>query len=113
VTLGDSASGSYTITATVGSTSVSGTATAETSSLPPPPPPSSEHYLWVISFPGSGAPGDTLTYIVEVRGEAENPVSGQTVTFSITSGDGNASLNPTSTTTGSGRECRVRENGDL
>ena len=62
---------------------------------------SSEHYLWVISFPGSGAPGDTLTYIVEVRGEAENPVSGQTVTFSIISGDGNASLSTTSATTGS------------
>ena len=98
LTLGNSASGSYTITATVGSTSVSGTATAETSS---PPPPSSEHYLWVISFPGSGAPGDTLIYIVEVRGEAENPVSGQTVTFSIISGDGNASLSTTSATTGS------------
>ena len=97
LTLGGSASGSYTVKASVGDISVSGTATVETS----PPPPPSEYYLWVISFLGSGAPGDTLTYIVEVRGEDESPAPGQTVTFSITSGDGNASLNPTSATTGS------------
>ena len=88
VTLGDSASGSYTITATVGSQSTSGTATVNT--LPPPPPPS-DYYPRVISQLGSGAPGDTLTLIVEVRREDENPVPGQTVTFSIASGDGNAS----------------------
>ena len=98
LTLGNSASGSYTITATVGTKSTSGTATVETT---PPPPPSSEHYPWVISSLGSGAPGDTLTLIVEVRGEDENPVPGQTVTFSIASGDGNAWLRTTSATTGS------------
>ena len=98
LTLGNSASGSYTITATVGTKSTSGTATVETT---PPPPPSSEHYPWVISQLGSGAPGDTLTLIVEVRGEDENPVPGQTVTFSIASGDGNAWLSTTSATTGS------------
>ena len=98
LTLGNSASGSYTITATVGSKSESGTATVETT---PSPPPSSDYYPWVISSLGSGAPGDTLTLIVEVRGEDENPVPGQTVTFSILSGDGNASLSTTSATTGS------------
>ena len=98
VTLGGSASGSYTITATVGSQSTSGTATVNT--LPPPPPPS-DYYPRVISQLGSGAPGDTLTLIVEVRGEDGNPVPGQTVTFSIASGDGNAWLSTTSATTGS------------
>ena len=98
LTLGNSASGSYTITAMVGSKSTSGTATVETT---PPPPPPSDYYPWVISQLGSGAPGDTLTLIVEVRGEDENPVPGQTVTFSIASGDGNASLSTTSATTGS------------
>ena len=76
----------------------SGTATVNT--LPPPPPPS-DYYPRVISQLGSGAPGDTLTLIVEVRGEDENPVPGQTVTFSIASGDGNAWLSTTSATTGS------------
>ena len=45
-------------------------------------------------------PGDSLTFTVEVQ-EDGSAASGKTVTFSITSGDGNASLNPTSATTGS------------
>ena len=94
VTLGDSASGSYTITATVGSKTTSGTATVNT---PPPPPVLS---ISVISGPGSGDPGDSLTFTVEVQ-EDGSAASGKTVAFSITSGDGNASLNPTSATTGS------------
>ncbi len=93
VTLGDSASGSYTVTATVGSKSTSGTATVNT-------PPPTVLSISVISGPGSGAPGDALTFTVEVQ-EDGSAASGKTVTFSITSGDGNASLNPTSATTGS------------
>ena len=54
----------------------------------------------VVSGPGSGAPGDTLTFTVEVQ-EDGSAASGKTVTFSITSGDGNASLGTGSTTTGS------------
>ena len=94
LTLGNSASGSYTITATSNSQSASGTATVQTS---PPPPTYSIH---VISGPGSGAPGSQLTFVVEVRRDG-TAASGQTVDFSITSGDGNASLGTTSTTTGS------------
>ena len=92
VTLGGSASGSYTITATVGSKSTSGTATVNT--------PLPELSISVVSGPGSGDPGDALTFTVEVQ-EDGSAASGKTVTFSITSGDGNASLNPTSATTGS------------
>ena len=43
---------------------------------------------------------DTLPFTVEVQ-EDGSPASGKTVTFSITSGDGNASLGTASTTTGS------------
>ena len=95
--LGNSASGSYTITASSGSKSTSGTATVNT---PPPPPPPPELSMSVVSGPGSGVPGDTLTFTVEVQ-EDGSAVSGKTVTFSITSGDGNASLGTASTTTGS------------
>ena len=91
---GSGSSGSYTVTATVGSSSVSSTATVEGS----PPPP--ELSISVVSGPGSGAPGETLTFAVEVQ-EDGSPASGKTVTFSITSGDSNASLGTTSTTTGS------------
>ena len=53
----------------------------------------------VVNSPGSGDPGDWLTFIVEVQ-EDGSPASGQTVTFSITSGDGNLSfLGGTSTGT--------------
>ena len=88
------ASGSYTVTAAVGSISTSGTATVGTSPRPP------ELSISVVSGPEAGDPGDALTFTVEVQ-EDGSPVSGKTVTFSITSGDGNASLNPTSVTTGS------------
>ena len=54
----------------------------------------------VISGPGSGAPGSQLTFVVEVRRDG-TAASGQTVAFSITPGDGNASLGTPSTTTGS------------
>ena len=94
LTLGNSASGSYTITATVGSESTTGTATVNT----PPPPP--EISISVVSGPGSGDPGDSLTFTVQVQ-EDGSAASGKTVTFSIISGDGNASLGTTSTTTGS------------
>ena len=92
--LGNSASGSYTITASSGSKSTSGTATVDT------PPPLPELSISVVSGPGSGEPGDTLTFVVEVQ-EDGSAASGKTVTFSITSGDGNASLGTASTTTGS------------
>ena len=94
--LRDGASGSYTVTAAVGSESTSGTATVGT----PSPPSLPESSISVVSGPGSGAPGDALTFTVEVQ-EDGSAASGKTVTFSITSGDGNASLNSTSATTGS------------
>ena len=92
--LGHSASGSYTITASSGSKSTSGTATVNT------PPPPAVLSISVVSGPGSGDPGDALTFTVEVQ-EDGSAASGKTVTFSITSGDGNASLGTTSATTGS------------
>ena len=87
------ASGSYTVTASVDSKSTSSTVIIGTS-----PPP--ELSISVVSGPGSGDPGDALTFTVEVQ-EGGSAASGKTVTFSITSGDGNASLNPISATTGS------------
>ena len=93
LTLGSDASGSYTVTATLGSQSVSGTATVET-----PPPP--ELSIVVISSPGSGDPGDALTFVVEVQ-EDGTATQGQTVTFSVSPDDGTASLSTTSATTGS------------
>ena len=96
LTLGSDASGSYTVTATLGTQSVSGTATVET----PPPPPPPELSIVVISSPGSGDPGDALTFTVEVR-EDGTATQGQTVTFSVSPNDGTASLSPTSATTGS------------
>ena len=94
LTLGNSASGSYTVKATVGSKFTSGTATVVTSSTP------SVLSISVVSGPGSGKPGDALTFTVEVQ-EDGSAASGKSVAFSITSGDGNASLNSTSATTGS------------
>ena len=94
LTLGNNASGSYTVKATVGSKFTSGTATVVTSSTP------SVLSISAVSGPGSGKPGDTLTFTVEVQ-EDGSAASGKTVTFSITSGDENASLNSTSVTTGS------------
>ena len=91
---GSGSSGSYTVTATVGTLSLSSSVTVEGSS---PPPVLS---ISVISGPGSGEPGDALTFTVEVQ-EDGSAASGKTVTFSITSGDGNASLGTTSATTGS------------
>ena len=96
--LGNNASGSYTIRAELNSDSavnVSGTATVTTS----PPPP--QYSLVVISGPGSGAPGDTLTFVVEVRRNG-TATSGETVAFSVSPNDGNVTLNPTSDTTGNG-----------
>ena len=87
--LGSNASGSYTIRAELSSDStvnVSGTATVTTS------PPSTIYSIHVISGPGSGAPGDTLTFVVEVRAERNCQVKAKRWTFSITSGDANASL---------------------
>ena len=52
----------------------------------------------VVTSPGSGNPGDALTFTVQVQ-EDGSAASGKTVTFSITSGDANASLNPASATT--------------
>ncbi len=74
--------------------------------LPPPPPPPQQFSIVVISGPGSGAPGDTLTFVVEVR---ENGAAkpGQTVDFSITSGDANASLNPARATTGTNGQAQT------
>ena len=91
---GSGSTGVYSVTATAGGTSAGGNATVE---APPPPP---ELSISVVNSPGSGIPGDALTFTVEVQ-EDGSAASGKTVTFSITSGDGNASLNPTSATTGS------------
>ena len=103
--LGTNASGSYAITATSQGQSVSGTATV-TTSPPPPPPPPPQYSIVVISGPGSGEPGDTLTFVVEVR-ENGAASSGQSVTFNITSGDGNASLGTQSVTTGTNGQAQT------
>ena len=95
VRLGSRASGSYTVTASAGSASISVTVT---SSTPPPPPPSP--LVQVVSHPGSGSPGDTLTFTVNVR-RGGSPASGETVTFRISPANGTVSLSPTSTTTDS------------
>ena len=88
--LGCDASGSYTVTASVGSVSVSRAATVE---------PAPELSIVVVQSPGSGDPGDWLTFIVEVQ-EDGSPASGQTVTFSISPDDGTLSfLGGTSTGT--------------
>ena len=109
LTLGNSASGSYTITATSNGESVTGTAIVQTSPPPPPPPPPlppQQFSIVVISGPGSGAPGDTLTFIVEVR-ENGAAAEEETVDFSITSGDGNASLGTEDATTGSNGQAQT------
>ena len=80
-----------------GSQSTSGTATVNT---PPPVLSTPVLSISVISGPGSGNPGDSLTFTVEVQ-EDGSAASGKTVTFSVSPGDGNASLSPTSATTGS------------
>ena len=100
LTLGDNASGSYTITATSNSVSTTGIATVQTS------PPPSTFTIEVVSDPGSGAPGDTLTFVVEVRANGA-AAPNQTVDFSITSGDGNASLGTEDATTGSNGQAQT------
>ena len=102
LTLGNSASGSYTITATSNGVSVSGTATVEDSQTLPTPAFS----IRVVTSPGSGAPGDTLTFAVEVQ-QDRTLTEGLTVDFSITSGDENATLNTTSTTTDSNGQAQT------
>ncbi|MXX37413.1 MAG: hypothetical protein F4Z85_04920, partial [Gemmatimonadetes bacterium] len=92
--LGSSASGSYTVTASVGAESVSGTATVK---KPPPPP---ELSIVAISSPGSGKPGDALTFTVEVR-EDGSAASGHSVSFSVSPDAGPKPLSTTSATTGS------------
>ncbi len=105
LTLGSGASaGTYTVTAAMenGQSASDSTWIARP---PPPPPPPPEFSIVVVNNPGSGDPGDWLTFIVEVR-EDGSPVSDQTVTFSITSGDGNLSFlggKSTGTTHSNGR----------
>ncbi len=101
--VGDRASGTYTITASSGTVSVSRTVTVGTV-------PSLSVSL--SSSASSAAPGDTVTFTATVR-ENNNPASGQALTFSVTrytgtSFDiefipvaGTASLSPTSATTDS------------
>ena len=103
--LGSSASGAYTIRATSNGVSVSGTATVQTSPPPPPPPPP-EYSIRVVTSPGSGEPGDTLAFAVEVQQDG-TLTQGLTVDFSITSGDENATLNTTSTTTDSNGQAQT------
>ena len=100
VILGSNASGSYAITATSQGQSVTGTATVTTS------PPPTIYSIHVISGPGSGAPGDTLTFVVEVRANGAAK-SGETVNFSITSGDANASLGTEQVTTGTNGQAQT------
>ena len=104
---GSGSSGSYRVTATFNGLSVGSTVTVGTSQPPPPPepeppppPPPPELSISVISGPGAGKPGESLTFTVEVQ-EGGSPVSGKAVRFSITSGDGNASVGPSSTLTDS------------
>ena len=99
LTLGNNASGSYTIEATSNEQSVSGTATVTS-------PPPTIYSIHVISGPGFGAPGDTLTFVVEVRADG-TAKQGETVTFSITSGDGNASLGTKDATTSSNGQAQT------
>ena len=94
VTLGGSASGSYTVTATVGSQSTSGTATVNT-----PPPPSGLAAV-MFSTPWPLDPGDSTTFSIDVQ-EDGNAASGKTVTFSVSPDDGTVSLSTTSATTDS------------
>ena len=98
LTLGNSASGSYTITATSNGVSVSATATVEDSQP--------AFSIRVVTSPGSGEPGDTLTFVVEVQQDG-TLTQGLTVDFSITSGDENATLNTTSTTTDSNGQAQT------
>ena len=53
----------------------------------------------VIHSPGSADPGNTMTFIVEVREDGSPVSTDETVTFSITSGDGNAWLGYSGTET--------------
>ena len=92
--LGNSASGSYTITATSNSKSVSRTATVTGGGGNPPPAFS----IRVVTSPGSGEPGDTLTFVVEVQQDG-TLTQGLTVTFSVSPNNGTALLGTTSTTT--------------
>ena len=90
LTLGSSASaGTYTVTAALdnGQSASDSTWIARP---PPPPPPPPELSIVVVNYPGSADPGDTMTFIVEVREDGSPVSAGETVTFSITSGDGNA-----------------------
>ena len=108
--LGNNASGSYTVTASVGTVSVSGTATVDTPPPPPPPPPSppTRTFYRVESTPFH--PGDTVTFIAsvrQVRDGADRGVSGETVTFSLSPNNGTASLSATSGTTDSNGSVRT------
>ena len=60
----------------------------------------------MVQYPGSGAPGDTLTFVVEVQQDG-TAKQGETVDFSITAGDGNATLGSTSETTGSNGQAQT------
>ena len=107
--LGSDASGSYTVTASVGSVSVSRTATVETPPLPPEeggPPTRTLYRVESVPF----HPGDTVTFMASVRqvkGGVNQGVSGETVTFSLSPDDGTASLSTTSVTTDSNGEART------
>ncbi len=102
LTLGNNAAGSYTVTAAVGTESVSAAATVQTTMTDQKKDnqqqPQTGLTISVVSSPGTGNPGDTLTFAVEVQADG-SAASGKTVSFSITSSDGNASLNPESAAT--------------
>ena len=104
LTLGNNAAGSYTVTAEVGTESVSAAATVQSAMTDQKKDnqqqPQAGLTISVVSSPGAGNPGDTLTFAVEVQADG-SAASGKTVSFSITSGDSNASLNPESAATDS------------
>ena len=102
ITLGNNATGSYTITATNNGKSVTGIATVQTSPPDPQILDSCDKWTWLRR-----ARCPTLTFVVEVR-EDGTATSGETVDFSITAGDGNATLGSTSETTGSNGRDRHR-----
>ena len=89
LTTGSDSSRAYWVVAAIGNKSV---ARLLNVAIPLPPPPPRNLSMVVIHSPGSADPGKTMTFIVEVQEDGSPVSTDETVTFSITSGDGNAWL---------------------
>ena len=87
LTTGSDSSRAYWVVAAIGNKSV---ARLLNVAIPLPPPPPRNLSMVVIHSPGSADPGKTMTFIVEVQEDGSPVTTDETVTFSITSGDGNA-----------------------